>query len=183
MEKYGLTSSVSEFWKKNREFPILEQAGMMLALCQSNFANTERIFSALGRICTPSRNRLSIDSMAHLLSILIQEPNSRPSRATRKHIAANDNVIEADFGTDELGGLLSEPSILDAESFDDSAPLTDDSRMFENTSEYSRFESLIDFDLQPSSEISRRERGGNRSPLDQGAQRVAERLVARRRES
>ena len=67
----------------------------------------------------PILDRLSIDSMAHLLSILIHEPHSRLSRATKKHIAANYDVREAGFGTDKLGGLLGELPILDAGSIDD----------------------------------------------------------------
>ena len=54
---------VADFWSKSRDFLIIKQAGYRLALCRSSSANTERIFSALGRICVPSRNRLSIDLM------------------------------------------------------------------------------------------------------------------------
>jgi len=88
---------VPAFWRRNKSFPIRKQARLRLVLCSSSPANVERIFSALGRICSPLRNRLSVDSMFALLSILVEEPNSKPIGKTRKHVAAQFEPNEEDF--------------------------------------------------------------------------------------
>jgi len=171
------------FWKRNREFLLLKQAGVRLFCCQSSSANTERIFSALGRICSPTRNRLSAHSMANMLAILaIREPPSRPSRKKRnqKLVAATQELSEEDSGSGEPGGLLSELSIGDSDNLPET-DLEDDSRMFENTSEYERFEAIIDFDQEqpgPSGGQARR----SRLSVAERAERIAERISFRRGE-
>jgi len=65
---------VHTYWKSKRDFIILKQVGMRLAACHASSANTERIFSALSRMCIPARNRLSIDSLTNLLSIMLLNP-------------------------------------------------------------------------------------------------------------
>jgi len=171
---------VPAFWRRNKDFLIMKQAGLRLALCGSSSANVERIFSALGRICSPLRNRLSVDSMFALLSILVEEPNSKPSGKTRKHVAAQFEPNEEDFGTGELGGVLSELSIMDAESVTEVLEVTDDARMFENTPEHRKFEELIDFSLVVGSGEVVREERRIKTPISVRAQRMADRLLSRR---
>ena len=170
------------FWKRNREFLVLKQAGVRLSCCQSSSANTERFFSALGRICSPTRNRLSVHSMANMLAILVREPPSRPSRKKRnqKLVAATQELSEEDSGSGEPGGLLSELSIGDSDNLPET-DLEDDSRMFENTSEYERFKAIIDFDQEqpgPSGGQARR----SRLSVAERAERIAERISFRRGE-
>jgi len=74
-------------------------------------------------------------------------PRSRRKRRNQKLVAATQEPSEEDFGTGELGGLLNELSI----GYSDQLPeteLEDDSRMFENTTEYQQFEAIIDFDQE-----------------------------------
>lgn len=71
---------------------------MRLWLCHASSANTERIFSGLGRIMTPLRNRLSLKTITELMSIKVAKMSSNSlcsfqRRASSASLGSQDSSI------------------------------------------------------------------------------------------
>jgi len=170
-----------EFWCKNRDFLMLKQAGIRLSHCSSSSANTERIFSALSRICVPSRNRLSIVSMFNLLSILVSERSDDSSQRVRRNVAACSELSEEDSISDELGGNASEAPILDDALLPIASDVDEDFVAFEDTALYQEFKSLIDY--EPEFVADEPSIPGERVPRlshSERAQRIADKIASQR---
>ena len=60
----------------SESFPILSSAAMLLLLCPIGTASVERSFSAMHRISTKLRNRLTSGNIAHLMRISIEAPET-----------------------------------------------------------------------------------------------------------
>lgn len=58
-----------KWWNGQEEFTVLKELGKRFACCHSSSANTERFFSGLNRILTPSRNRLSVETMFNIMTV------------------------------------------------------------------------------------------------------------------
>lgn len=114
-----LIENIYEFWCSRREYPLLSTVAKRLATCHGSSANTERIFSCLNSLITPSRNRLSLRAAFELLTIkLVERPKSK-RRSAFKHTLANLEPTEAEVANDEVGGYASEAALLDCDISDE----------------------------------------------------------------
>lgn len=137
-------------WWKNCELPLLKNIGSRFAACHGSSVNTERIFSALGRIFTPDRNRMSVKTAFDLLTIqLALRPNERRLSGQSSQLqsaAESENLsLEATlfnlgiFGADESSDIIdfSEASFnrlfdFNANILDEISSVADDSSPLSN---------------------------------------------------
>ena len=171
---------VADFWSRSRDSLIIKQAGYRLAMCRSSSASTERIFSALGRICVPSRNRLSIDSMFNLLPILVAESEAKLRRGVRSRDATID---PEEVDVELVEGPPGEAAILDDTLLTRASDM-EYPESFVNTGDYSKLRELMNFDLVMSG-ASDQDHGQKRpsnshSSRSERAQQITDSILPRR---
>lgn len=176
----SLKSYISDIysWWTGSSTLILKIVALRLAACHASSANTERIFSALNRVITPDRNRLSLDTISDLMTVRIyrlskQQNNkmrsrsspqkvlqqalqqdsqggSQNSRQTSQVPVQNENEAEQE---EVLGDFCSEAPILDPEILRACGDISDDSEEFFSSEKYLQFVSLIDYTSRPLDDI------------------------------
>jgi len=164
-------------WWESSGSAVLKIIGARLAACHASSANTERIFSGLGRIITPARNRLNIKTVFELMCIRIHNlaRNSvRARRERRSSAPASDPSLEHGMERLSLGGFDSEAGILDPRYEVDDHSEQDSEALFQSTA-YLEFKSFIDFDLKPLDGINAETESLRRSS-DQRARELLESL-------
>jgi len=151
-------ANVHDWWRKSGTV-ALKVVGMRLAACHASSANTERIFSGLGRIITPIRNRLNIKTVHELMSIRVfnlSRESLRAKRAARQSQAVQCSEMVTDMEMMSIGGHDSEADILDPRLDDEVAELESSEPSDEEllcSTALIEFKSYIDFDLEPVEDI------------------------------
>lgn len=137
-------NEVYSAWDKSASYPYLRLVGKRLAACHGSSANTERIFSALGRIMTASRNRMSLEAAFDMINIQMSSTKDK-LRKDFKNYSAIETLTENELENENLGGFQVEACILD-ENIE--APYEDDFHYgsIETTPGYELFAEWIDFD-------------------------------------
>lgn len=64
----GFIKSIHTWWGIS-ELKLLKEVGLRFSACHASSANTERIFSALNKASTPSRNRSGVTNLFNLMMI------------------------------------------------------------------------------------------------------------------
>jgi len=126
----------------------------------------------------PSRNRLSIDSLANLLSIMLLNPLKKDSGAAKKGSQVSDRPTERDMGSgEELGGSMSEAPILDDHMLVQAAELDRQPGELFDSEDFLRFSGLIDFNIEfPSVQMHI---SGERLPTDIRGERMMQGIRSR----
>ena len=135
-------ADVHLFWKSKRDIVSLKQAGKRFAACHASYANTERIFSALSRICVPARNRLSIDSISNLLPIMLVNPLNTQRR--EQLVQRSNERTELEVTSEDQGGSSNEAPILDEQLKRDAIELGEKFDSIRSNHDFATFSSIID---------------------------------------
>ena len=183
----GEIEDVYEWWQSSRTV-VLKVVGARLAACHSSSANTERVFSGLGRILTPSRNRLHLRTVFELMSIKIFRLSRNSVKATRTKSQKDGesevadletNLNQLDLGDHESEASLFDPDLSEFDQRDDNqTPHLDE---FIQSTEYFEFRSFIDFDRSIIEEVIPVVNTAKRSS-DQRARELLEALENERRD-
>lgn len=118
---------------------------MRYASCHASSANTERIFSSLGRIVTPSRNCLNLRTIFDLISIQIYNKTSAYVKAKQKRKSGSRSQRNLSTPSTQSTSAQHSQETLSADETEDidthEAPLLDEV-ILENSSANERFEIL-----------------------------------------
>lgn len=89
----GFIKSIHTWWGIS-ELKLLKEVGLRFSACHASSANTERIFSALNKASTPSRNRSGVTNLFNLMMIRIFNLSCRTStRKARKPSLDSENEL------------------------------------------------------------------------------------------
>jgi len=164
------------FWKSKRDMVTPKQAGMRFAACHASSANTERIFPALSRICVPTRNRLSIDSISNLLSIMLVNPLKTERR--EQLVRQSNEQTELEVTSEDQGGSSNEAPILDEQLMRDALELGERFDSIRSSDDFATFSSIIDYRIEYP-QRARPSGGGERLSTSERTRRAIERMSAR----
>lgn len=92
-------------WWEESQLTMLKMMGMRFAACHASSANTERIFSALGRIYRPDRNRSALKTAFDLLTIQLAN-QSAPKPTDNDHRSPSTSSASIDTQALEDGHIL-----------------------------------------------------------------------------
>lgn len=188
---FGDVGDVEDWWTDS-SFGVLKKVAIRLWRCQASSANTERLFSSLGQLMTPLRNRLSLKVITDLLAIKIAKRGAvsmsttqrRASSASlgsqdsslgdtaheRRDTPSDDYEIE-----DKLNELALDEPFLSYPMLEEDVLETAESASgsYSNLSGYVEFNRLINFDhsildlvrVQPDTDRSSGRTSGQRADL------------------
>lgn len=133
-----------DWWKSQADLTVIRTLGMRLSCLHSSSANTERFFSGLSRIITPSRSRLSIDTIFELMVVItFRRSQQRSPRArSASSQAAQETSPSVDLIEEEIDrelNTLDEPLLEEAlNSGGTFAPDNESRKYFESNIDFSR---------------------------------------------
>lgn len=141
-------SDTYSWWNEQNSFPYLKKISKRLACMHASSANTERIFSTLGRTLTNSRNRLDLGTVFDLLNCQLSgHPEKSKVRRTRTRTSTSSEMSvdeqEPNEEEDEREQceLDDQPCILDDSLPEEVESLREDDLNF--------FEKYVDFNSMP----------------------------------
>lgn len=118
----GVGESARKYWSQSNLL-LMRTVALTLTCCHGSSANTERLFSALDRLVTPSRNRLLAETLSQYLSIRVSSSQGSlqgtlVGAATGQEVPPQDDdehQMDVDLEDEETGEeeLTAESMILD----------------------------------------------------------------------
>lgn len=129
-------SDVAAWWRE-QSWTYLSLVGQRMANCHASSANTERIFSALNRIVSPMRNRLSIGTIMDLITVHMSNKSRKKASNRRSHL----DIVDLDDEADNV----SIEEYFDQDAGSDNIT-NEDLEVILDSDEFSLFNSLILFD-------------------------------------
>jgi len=146
-------------WWEASNTTVLKLVATRLAACHASSANTERIFSGLGRIWSPARNRLNLKSVYELMVIKIDRLSRKSVKDRKKASSAtgqNPTLDELVQGlnledTDSEWSIL-DPRFVETAGEDDAAGSSQHDEFLQSAA-YIDFKSFVDFSRMPLEEF------------------------------
>lgn len=158
-------ADVPNWWVRQEKYTILKPLALKLACCHASSANTERFFSRLGRLISPTRTCLSLQMIQHLIGIRIFRLASEKTINSESSYEIYDGEADRDGSFSQSGDVSSqslgdsfydwlfeepaaESAILDDSVLDaagDPVELTE----FYSSAEFVEFTRLVNYNIGP----------------------------------